>query len=261
MTFDPDSPGDLLASRPKSRGAPVSSAVSTTAMAHLFRGEIARSDTWRTRLDTTTNWALTVSAAVLSVSFADQSMPHGVMLIGIWMVLSFLLIEARRYRYYDLWIHRVRLMEDGYWAPMLRGEPSDPDALRELAHALSRPQLRLSLASAVGTRLNRTYGPMLAVLVVTWFAKVHRHPVPANTWRSFFDNAQFGVVPGAAVFGVMALFTLVLGLVLVLSMIARQPQGELKPRPRSSSALAVWRSLLRPYGAPSPRLRRPRRVQ
>jgi uncharacterized membrane protein len=144
---------------------------------------------------------------------------------------------------------------------MLRGEPSDPDALRELAQALSRPQLRLSLASAVSTRLNRTYGPMLAVLVVTWFAKVHRHPLPANTWRSFFDNAKFGVVPGTVVFGVMAVFTLILGLVLVLSMVARQPQGELKPRARSSSALAVWRSLLRPYGAPSPRLRRPRRVQ
>lgn len=234
--------------------------ISNTAMAHLFRGELSRSDTWRMRLDTTTNWALTVSAAVLSVSFADQKTPHGVMLIGIWMVLTFLLIEARRYRYYDLWIHRVRLMEDGYWAPHLRGEPTDPDAMRELAHALSRPQLRLSLASAVGTRLNRTYGPMLAVLVITWFAKVHRHPTPANTWKSFFENATFGVVPGEAVFGVMAVFTVLLTLVLIASMVARQPLGELKARPRASP-FAVWRSFLRPYGSPQPRLRRPRRVQ
>lgn len=234
--------------------------LSTTAMAHLFRGELARSDRWRTRLDTTTNWALTVSAAVLSVSFADPDTPHGVMLIGIWMVLTFLMIEARRYRYYDLWIHRVRLMEDGFWAPLLRGEPADPDALRELAHALSRPQLRLSLASAVGTRLNRVYGPMLAVLMVTWFAKVHRHPLPANTWRSFFENATFGPFPGALVFAVMVVFTVVLGLVLAASMVARQPLGELKARPRASP-LALWRQLLRPYGAPSPRLRRPRRVQ
>lgn len=258
MAFDAFPPGDAVSRIHADR--PTGLPISTTAMSHLFRGELSRSDTWRTRLDTTTNWALTVSAAVLSVSFADPGTPHGVTLIGIWMVLSFLLIEARRYRYYDLWIHRVRLMEDGYWAPLLRGEPADPDAIRELANALSRPQLRLSLASAVGTRLNRTYGPMLAVLMITWFAKVHRHPVPANTWRSFFENASFGPVPGTIVFTGMVVFTVVLGLVLAASMVARQPLGELRARPRAS-AFAVWRSFLRPYGAPSPRLRRPRRVQ
>ena len=69
-------------------------------------------------------------------------------------------VEARRYRYYDLWIRRVRLLEDGYWAPMLRHEPVDPDALRELALEMERPQIQLSLFCAPSsTRLNRAYGP------------------------------------------------------------------------------------------------------
>ena len=258
MGTDPSLPTDLSAIRmpkPDRSGHTVSPAT----MVQLLRGELSRSDTWRTRLDTTTNWALTVSAAVLSISFADPGTPHGVMLIGVWMVLTFLMIEARRYRYYDLWIHRVRLMEDGYFAPMLRGEPHDPDALRELAHALSRPQLRLSLASAVATRLHRVYGPILAVLVLTWFAKAHRHPRPSNTWQTFFSNAAVGPVPGELITAIMVAFTFVLALVMVLAMLARQPLGEMRSLPRPHR-LAVWRSFLRPYGAPTPRRRRPRRV-
>ena len=102
--------------------------LSDAAMAQLYRGELGRSDRWRTRLDTTTNWALTTTAAVISFGFGSVGSSHVTLLVGIWMVMTFLVIEARRYRYYDLWNRRVRLMEDGYWAPMLRREPVDPDA-------------------------------------------------------------------------------------------------------------------------------------
>lgn len=248
--------GSVRPAKPDRSGQP---SLTPAIMVQLLRGELSRSDTWRTRLDTTTNWALTVSAAVLSVSFADARMPHGVLLIGIWMVISFLMIEARRYRYYDLWIHRVRLLEDGYFAPMIRGEPHDPDAMRELAHALARPRLRLTLPSAVGTRINRTYGPMLAVLVVTWFVKVQRHPKPATTIEAFFQNAAVGLVSGELMTAVMTVFAFAVLVVVFFAMIARQPLGEMRSRPRSDR-LALWNAFLRPYGAPTPRKRRPRRV-
>jgi uncharacterized membrane protein len=130
-------------------------ALSDAAMAQLYRGELSRSDKWRTRLDTTSNWALTTTAGVISFGLSNANTSHVTFIVGIWMVGTFLLIEARRYRYYDLWNRRVRLLEDGYWAPMLRREPVDPDAMRELAVELSRPQLQLSLFSAISTRLNR----------------------------------------------------------------------------------------------------------
>src|SRR3954470_6256831 len=140
--------------------------LSDTAMAHLYRGELGRSDRWRTRLDTTTNWALTVTAATISFSFGSAQTSHVTLLVGIWMVVTFLLVEARRYRYYDLWNRRVRLIEDGYWSPLLRQEPVDPDAMKELAREMERPQIQLSWFSAISTRLNRTYGPILLVLIL-----------------------------------------------------------------------------------------------
>ena len=38
-----------------------------TAMIHFYRGEIQRSNTWRNRLDTTTNWAVLTAGATLSL--------------------------------------------------------------------------------------------------------------------------------------------------------------------------------------------------
>src|SRR3954466_14360561 len=138
-------------------------------MAQLYRGELSRSDRWRMRLDTTSNWALTTTAGVISYAFSNASTSHVVLLVGIWMVLPFLALEARRYRYYDLWNRRLRLLEHGFWGPILRHEPEDPDAMRELAAELERPVLRLSLMSALATRMNRAYGPILLVMLAAWF--------------------------------------------------------------------------------------------
>lgn len=219
--------------------------LSDTAMAHLFRGELGRSDRWRTRLDTTTNWALTTTAAVISFAFANADVAHVVLLVGIWMVVTFLLIEARRYRYYDLWNRRVRLMEDGYWAPLLRHEPVDPDAMRELAVELSRPQIQLSLFSAISTRINRAYGPILLVLFLVWFVKVYSHPRAPESVTDFMHRAQVGPVSGWVVSFVVAVLFAVVAFAFGSSFFARQPLGELRTRPRPRRA--VFETLYRPY--------------
>ena len=36
-------------------------------------------------------------------------------------------MEARRYRYYEVWANRVRVMETGYFAPMLSHRTMPPD--------------------------------------------------------------------------------------------------------------------------------------
>ncbi|RKG75392.1 DUF2270 domain-containing protein [Corallococcus terminator] len=231
--------------------------VSQQAMAQLFRGELSRSDTWRTRLDTTTNWALTTTAAVISFGFATPESSHVTFLVGIWMVVSFLLIEARRYRYYDLWNRRVRLLEDGWWAPMLRREPVDPDALRELAVEMSRPQIQLSLGSAIATRLNRAYGPILIVLMVTWFFKVYSHPRPPRDFDDFTERAHVAWIPGPVVMGILVLITLVAGYLFIASFFIRAPLGELRTRPRGRRA-AMWETFYRPYAIQ--RRKRPRRA-
>jgi uncharacterized membrane protein len=232
--------------------------ISPTVMAHVFRGELSRSDTWRTRLDTTTNWALGTTAAVISLGFASVGASHVILLVGFWMVTSFLLLEARRYRYYDLWNRRVRLIEGGYWSPLLRHEPADPDAMRELASVMARPQIQLTLFSAIATRMNRAYGPIMLVLLIAWFVKISSHPSPAQTWDSFFERAHIGPMPGEVVVGFVCILAAVFLTAFITALVARPPMGELRPRPRSQR-LALWEVIFRPYAVAPPAGRRTRR--
>src|SRR6201989_1536511 len=91
-------------------------------LAHLYRGEMYRSKIWRTRLDATTNWAVATTGIALSVAFSNPAnSPLPLVLVAL-MSLVFLSIEARRYRYFDIWRTRVRIMETGMFGPILRGE-------------------------------------------------------------------------------------------------------------------------------------------
>jgi len=56
----------------------LSSSEFTTTLSHFHRAEIARMAGWRDRLDRTSNWAITVVAAMLSVSLSTPSAHHGV---------------------------------------------------------------------------------------------------------------------------------------------------------------------------------------
>jgi uncharacterized membrane protein len=225
--------------------------ISDVALSQLYRGELGRSDRWRTRLDTTSNWALTTTAAVISFGFGSAGTSHVPILVGIWMVLTFLFIETRRYRYYDLWNRRLRLLEDGYWAPILRHEPVDPDALRELAIEMERPQLQLSFFSALQTRLNRAYGSLVVVLYLTWWVKVFSHPTRAGSIDEFILRAHVGPINGWLVTLLVTVSFAAMVALIILSYVARSPMGELRPRRRRRHAL--WESVYRPYAFRIPR--------
>ncbi len=96
------------------------------AIIHYYRGEIGRMAGWRDRIDRTSNWAITVVAAMLSVSLSTPSSHHGVLLFAMLLISLLLLIEARRYRFFDVYRARVRQMERGYFAQILcpEGTPS-----------------------------------------------------------------------------------------------------------------------------------------
>ncbi len=101
------------------RGYHLDPAHFTTAMVHFYRGELTRSNTWRTRLDATTNWAVVSAGAALTFAFGAPQNPHFMLLLVFVLVLTFLYIEARRYQYYVLWAYRVHLMETDFFAAML----------------------------------------------------------------------------------------------------------------------------------------------
>src|ERR671927_1501968 len=100
----------------------------TTAMVHFHRAEVQRSNTWRNRLDTTTNWAVLTTGATLSFAFSSPDNPHFVILINTVLVGFFLFMEARRYRYYEIWSGRVRMLETGFFMQMLSPDAAADDA-------------------------------------------------------------------------------------------------------------------------------------
>src|SRR5690349_12215245 len=107
--------------------APTAPGEFITVLSHFHRAEIARMAGWRDRIDRTTNWAITVVAAMLSVSLSTPTAHHGVLLFAMLLVLLLLVIEARRYRFFDVYRNRVRLLERNYFAQIFAPEPGSPD--------------------------------------------------------------------------------------------------------------------------------------
>jgi uncharacterized membrane protein len=233
----------------------VASTNKDTVLVQVYRGEVSRSDTWRTRLDQTTNWALTVAAFVASLAFASPTASHVMLIVGFFLVTTFLVVEARRYRYYDLWIRRVRLFEDGYVASTLRGETPDDEAMRELADLYARPRLHVGFWDAIGLRLRRTYAPIYLVLFVGWFAKILVQPTPVGSVAEFILRAHLGIVPGALMIA-LATAAFVTGATLWLRAFVKPlPLGELRPRQRPRRALSavfLSRSTTRPAASTPP---------
>ncbi|HEX8495002.1 MAG TPA: DUF2270 domain-containing protein [Pyrinomonadaceae bacterium] len=204
-----------------------------TAMVHFYRGEVQRSNTWRNRLDTTTNWAVITAGATLSFVFSSPSNPHFVIPINSILVAIFLIMEARRYRYYEIWSSRVRVMETGYFAPMLApggSEVYDEEWAAHLAADLITPHFTISEWEAIGRRLRRNYLWIFALLALSWNLKVYLHPLPAYNFDVFLDRATVGLVPGAAILIAGVIFNVAVFLFAVFTVRLREATGEVLPR-------------------------------
>ncbi len=168
------------------------------ALAHLYRGEVYRSTIWRTRLDNTTNWAVVTLGIALSVTFSNsEASPLPLVLAGILCVV-FLVFEARRYRYFNVWRARARWIETNFYAPLLRGEGTKLGAAwpQVLAHDYCEPKHHISLARAIGRRLRRNYVWILGIQALAYYAKIAIHPVPMADFAEFVQRAAIGPIPG-----------------------------------------------------------------
>lgn len=188
-----------------------------TAMVHFYRGELQRSNVWRGRLDATTNWAVITAGATLSFVFSSPDNPHFAIPINSILVSIFLFMEARRYRYYEVWANRVRVLETGYFAPMLsqRTIPPDQEWAEHISADLLTPHFTISVWEALGRRLRANYLWIFILLALSWTLKIFIHPSPIPTltaldrdrfWELLFARAQVGIAPGWFVVLVGALF-------------------------------------------------------
>ncbi|MBI5876371.1 MAG: DUF2270 domain-containing protein [Chloroflexi bacterium] len=217
------------------RGYTMRPAEFNTAMVHFYRAEIQRANTWRNRLDTTTNWAIITAGAAISFSLSEPSRHHGLLLLNIALIVILLFIEARRYRYYELWSQRTRLMETEFFAAMLVPPfaPS-PEWAGALAASLLKPKFPISTWEAVGRRLRRNYFAIFAVLILAWLFKNYTQPqaleFPAPvTWGSFVANARIGTLPGELVISALVLFSLLLVITGIATTALQNAPGEVLP--------------------------------
>ncbi|MEO6589282.1 MAG: DUF2270 domain-containing protein [Pyrinomonadaceae bacterium] len=211
-----------------------------TAIIHFYRGEVQRSNVWRTRLDATTNWAVITAGATLSFVFSSADNPHFAIPINSILVSIFLFMEARRYRYYEVWANRVRVLETGYFAPMLshRTIPPDKQWAEHISEDLLRPHFTISTWEAVGRRLRANYMWIFILLALSWTLKIyiHPYPIPATTpreqaefWNVLIERGHVGIAPGWLVIAVGFVFNTLLMVVAVWTMKLKDASSEVQP--------------------------------
>ena len=211
-------------------GRKLSPAEFNTAMVHFYRGEVQRSNTWRNRLDTTTNWAVLTAGATLSFAFSSSENPHFVIPINSVLVAFFLFMEARRYRYYEIWASRVRVIETGYFAQLLSPSATqDQEWAEHLAADMRTPHFTISEWEAVGRRLRRNYLWIFVLLAVSWNLKVYLHPFPARGFEMFVQRASIGSLSGEFMLMFGIIFNTVVFIFAFATVKLKQATGEVLP--------------------------------
>jgi uncharacterized membrane protein len=185
------------------------SAAEIGALAHLYRGEVYRSTVWRTRLDTTTNWAVVTLGVALSITFSSpdaSALP--LLLVGI-LIMLFLALEARRYRYFSVWRARARWLEKNFYAPMLLDGDlhTERDWQRQLADDYLTPSYHVTYLTALARRVRSNYLWILLIQTAAYIGKLIVHPVPVTSLHDFIRRADVGpLLPGEMVLLAGALY-------------------------------------------------------
>lgn len=210
------------------------------AMSHFYRGELGRIMAWRQRLDVTTTWAITATSTIFTVAFSLREVPHIIFFFNLAIVTVMLWIEARRYRFYDAFHARVRMLEAHFLVPMLtrRAEPLEGDWRKLVAEDLLIPAFKIGALEAIGWRLKRNYVFIYLIILAAWLAKIFLHAgIPIASPGEFYRALSVGQIPSWLVAVVMVgTFVATLGTVLF---VAKRFSGEIHEF--GASARSRWR--------------------
>ena len=155
-----------------------------------------------------------------------------IIILNTLLITWFLFIEARRYRYYELWSYRIRLMETDFYAAMLVPpfHPS-PEWAESLAENLLSPSFPISMWEAFGRRLRRNYLWIYCILGVSWLAKSYLFPEPSISLPEFvFERCSMGPIPGQIILTMGAIYYSFLVLIAIGTVGMTKATGEILPR-------------------------------
>ncbi len=198
-----------------------------TAIVHLYRGEVARANAWRMRLDQTTNWAIFVTASALGFAFNNKEASHFSLQFANVLLFFLLTFEARRFRFFDVWRARIRKIESNFFGPILRRDlasPEDEWAL-QVATDLDQPHFHVTRLQAMRSRLVRNYLPIFGVVFVAWLIKLDIHPVPTTSPRELYDRCAVGTVPSWVTLGLVGGFYVLLLAILLFGRARKRLPG------------------------------------
>ena len=168
------------------------------AMSHFYRGELGRIMIWRQRLDITTNWAITSSTAIITIAFSNRDVPHIIFFFNLAIVWGMLWIEARRYRFYDAFRARVRMLEAHFLVPMVmeNREMLQGEWKKLVCEDLILPSFKITKLEAVGRRLKRNYVFIFILIMVAWITKIFLHAsMPMDGVPAFYRALRIGHIP------------------------------------------------------------------
>src|ERR671923_58289 len=153
---------------------------------------------WRERLDFTPIGPTPSAAAIITIAFSNRDVPHIIFFFNLAIVWSLLWIEARRYRFYDAFRARIRMLEAHFLVPMVmeNREMLQGEWKKLVCEDLILPCFKISKLEAVGRRLKRNYVFIFFLILVAWITKIFLHaPMPIDSPRSFYHALRVGHIP------------------------------------------------------------------
>jgi len=173
---------------------------------------------------------------MLSLSLSTPTAHHGVLIFAMILVQLLLLIEARRYRFFDVYRNRVRKLEKHYFAEVLAPMPDhDSNWAHLLGQDLRRPKFLISTRAAMARRLRRNYVWMFLVLLLAWVLKISTPKLQPGgavshmegSFADIISNATFGPLPGwLVVIGVLTFYCWLAYLALLTGDLDQKEHGE-----------------------------------
>ena len=191
-----------------------------TVMVHFYRGELGRIMTWRQRLDVTTNWAVVSSTALITFGLSAPQNTHLVFFLANMVTFLLLIIEGRRYRYYDAFRARVRMLEAHFIMPMVLNDNNiiQGDWRKIMAEDLVMPSFKIGRIDAIARRFRRNYFYIFLFILSGWFLKVWLHYPKSHEMKSFFSILLGdGIVPPVVALLALSVFYLMLAYLFIHS--------------------------------------------
>ena len=210
------------------------------AMIHFYRGELGRIMSWRQRLDVTTTWAITSTTSIVTISFSLKGIPHIVFFFNIAYVWMLLWIEARRYRLYDAFRGRVRMVESHFFVPMISQNPNllVGEWRRLVCEDLILPSFKITRLEAVGRRMGN-YVFIFVIIILAWTMKIFVHAqTPIDSFGAFYAALAVQSLPSwVACIIFFGTIVTVIALIFYVSRLSTEEVGEFR-----GSRSSLWRA-------------------